>query len=118
MENAGAPIDGALQRNSVPQVPIDDLNVQIPHHTGRAHQCSDRMTTFQKLLCNVPADESARAGYQDWTIAERGIPHAYRNAQFISLSVSLSFALIPSAADGSNPQCTMQWSQRGSFPAP
>jgi hypothetical protein len=42
----------------------------------------------------------------------------YRNAQVISLNVSPSLALIPSAADGSNPQWTMQWSQRGSLPAP
>ena len=45
-------------------------------------------------------------------------PQFHRSIQLSILKLSVNFALMPNAAEGSNPQCIMQCSQRGSLPGP
>src|SRR5712692_1645015 len=114
MKNRAAPAGRPIEGRRIAEIAGHGLNVQLTNSAGRPDQSPHSVAAFHQFSGHVPADETGRSGNQRRLHSIK----SYRNAQLISLSVSPNFALIPSAADGSYPQWTMQWSQRGSLPAP
>jgi len=98
------PYYGAIQRSGIAQISLNHFQLKLADFAPGPNQCPYRVSALEQLSGYMPPDKTGRAGYQSRLHSIK----VYRNAQVISLNVSPSFALIPRAAEGSKPQCTMQ----------
>ena len=147
MEDQAAAGGGAREGGGVAQIAGDGLDIELVDAAAGPDQRADAIAAFEEHAGHMPAEEPeapvTRAGFMQKPRARlqmrrlvkqtadggvrlrsarpslRRLPRkAYRSVHASIFRLSARPALMPSAAEGSKPQCTMQCSQRGSLPGP